>query len=74
MHISNNFSRVAGRQNFYLNDYQTSFGKRAFQAKVTKNFSDGYTIETIIDGKPLRGVLFSNKPSPTSTGVDNFNI
>lgn len=63
----------SGRQNFYINEYQTPYGKRSFQAKVTKSFSDGYTIETIIDGKPLRGVLFSNKPSSTSTGVDNFN-
>ncbi|KAH6758457.1 Galactose oxidase/kelch repeat superfamily protein [Perilla frutescens var. frutescens] len=63
----------SGRQNFYLNEYQTPFGKRTFQAKVTKSFSDGYTIETVIDGKPLRGVLFSNKPSPISMGVDNFN-
>ncbi|KAL8547179.1 hypothetical protein ACS0TY_006770 [Phlomoides rotata] len=63
----------SGRQNLYLNEYQSPFGKRTFQAKVTKTFSDGYTIETIIDGKPLRGVLFSNKPSSTSKGVDNFN-
>ncbi|KAL0421940.1 UNVERIFIED_CONTAM: hypothetical protein Slati_3216900 [Sesamum latifolium] len=62
-----------GRQNFYLNEYQTPFGKRTFQAKVTKSFSDGYTIETIIDGKPLRGVLFSNKPSSINVGADTSN-
>ncbi|KAK4402271.1 Kelch domain-containing protein 3 [Sesamum angolense] len=63
----------SGRQNFYLNEYQTPLGKRSFQAKVTKSFSDGYTIETIIDGKPLRGVLFSNKPSSINVGADTSN-
>lgn len=63
----------SGRHNFYINEYQTPYGKRTFQAKVTKSLAEGYTIETIIDGKQLRGVLFSNKPSSTSTGVDNFN-
>lgn len=58
---------VAGRQNIYLNEYQTPMGKKTFQAKVTKSFPDGYTIETVIDGKPLRGVLFSNKPRPEQT-------
>ncbi|KAG8388718.1 hypothetical protein BUALT_Bualt02G0154500 [Buddleja alternifolia] len=65
---------ISRRQNFYLNEYQTPFGKRTFQAKVSKSFSDGYTIETIIDGKLLRGVLFSNKPSSISnTSGDNSN-
>ncbi|GFP95704.1 kelch domain-containing protein 3 [Phtheirospermum japonicum] len=60
----------SGRQNFYLNEYQTTMGKRTFQAKVTKSFSNGYTIDTVIDGRPLRGVLFSNKPSSIAMGVD----
>jgi len=34
-----------------------------FEAKVTENISEGYTIETVIDGKPLRGILFLNKPN-----------
>lgn len=34
-------------------------GKRTFQARVTERISDGYTIETYIDGRPLRGILFS---------------
>ncbi|KAK7328499.1 hypothetical protein VNO77_22608 [Canavalia gladiata] len=38
-------------------------GKTMFQAKVTETTSGGYTIETMIDGKPLRGYLFSNKPN-----------
>ncbi|XP_075479254.1 uncharacterized protein LOC142520139 [Primulina tabacum] len=59
------------RQNFYLNEYQTPLGKRTFQAKVTKSILDGYTIETIIDGKPLRGVLFSNKPNSFTAGSDH---
>ncbi|KAH1201500.1 Rab9 effector protein with kelch motifs [Glycine max] len=37
-------------------------GKKMFEAKVTENISEGYTIETVIDGKPLRGILFLNKP------------
>lgn len=62
---------TAGRQNIYLHDYQTPPGKRTFQAKVTKNFTDGYTIETLIDGKLLRGVLFSNKPNFSKTADDD---
>ncbi|XP_068464561.1 acyl-CoA-binding domain-containing protein 5 isoform X2 [Phaseolus vulgaris] len=38
-------------------------GKKMFEAKVTENISEGYTIETVIDGKPLRGILFLNKPN-----------
>lgn len=49
------------RQNIYLHEYQTPPGKRSFQAQVTTRLSDGYTIETVIDGKALRGVLFSTK-------------
>lgn len=42
-------------------------GKKIFQARVTENLGDRYTIETVIDGKPLRGILFSNKPSTLPT-------
>ncbi|XP_018469357.2 uncharacterized protein LOC108841072 [Raphanus sativus] len=35
-------------------------GKTVFQARVTESSPLGYTIETIIDGKVLRGVLLSN--------------
>ncbi|KAJ8752439.1 hypothetical protein K2173_004075 [Erythroxylum novogranatense] len=38
-------------------------GKKTFQAKVTETFPHGYSIETMIDGKPLRGILFTNMPS-----------
>ncbi|KAL3748630.1 hypothetical protein ACJRO7_009806 [Eucalyptus globulus] len=38
-------------------------GKSIFQARVTENFGDRYTIETIIDGKPVRGIIYSCKPS-----------
>ncbi|KAK9116027.1 hypothetical protein Sjap_014974 [Stephania japonica] len=37
--------------------------EKLFEAKVTEAFQYGYTIETIIDGKPLRGILFSHKPA-----------
>lgn len=60
----------AGGQNFYLNEHQ---GKRSFQAKVTKSVLDGYTIETVIDGKLLRGLLFSNKPISKDTVNDGSN-
>ncbi|XP_033132668.1 rab9 effector protein with kelch motifs isoform X2 [Brassica rapa] len=38
-------------------------GKMMFQAKVTERFPVGYSIETMINGKVLRGVLFSTKQS-----------
>ncbi|KAI4335890.1 hypothetical protein L6164_014488 [Bauhinia variegata] len=38
-------------------------GKVPFQAKVTGSMSEGYRIETVIDGKPLHGILFPNKPN-----------
>ncbi|KAD2805962.1 hypothetical protein R6Q59_027963 [Mikania micrantha] len=46
-------------QDVYINEYHNANGKRTFQAKVTKSITNCYTIETVIDGKPLRGVLFS---------------
>jgi len=44
-------------------------GKTVFQARVTENSPLGYyTIETIIDGKVLRGVLLSSRhPSSVQT-------
>ncbi|KAG5153579.1 hypothetical protein AAZX31_05G019100 [Glycine max] len=44
-------------------------GKKMFEAKVTENISEGYTIETVIDGKPLRGILFLNKPNSLYSGA-----
>ncbi|XP_030532409.1 rab9 effector protein with kelch motifs-like [Rhodamnia argentea] len=38
-------------------------GKPMFEARLIENSGDRYTIETIIDGEPLRGILFSSKPS-----------
>ncbi|KAG5049572.1 hypothetical protein JHK85_010675 [Glycine max] len=38
-------------------------GKKMFQANVKGKNSAGYTIETVIDGKPLHGVLFKNQPN-----------
>lgn len=68
-HINSN----AGRQNFYLNEYHAPTGKKTFQAKVTRSITDGYTIETFIDGKRLRGVLFSNKRSSVGMGANYSN-
>nr|GMC74156.1 kelch domain-containing protein 3-like [Ipomoea batatas] len=64
-------SLTEGRQNVHLHEYQNTPGKKTFQAKVTKSFPDGYTIETVIDGKPLRGVLFSNKPKSVKWPSDD---
>ncbi|KAK0586865.1 hypothetical protein LWI29_013612 [Acer saccharum] len=50
------------RDNFSLNKVAIQ-GKKSFQATLTESFPHGYTIETTIDGKPLRGILFANKPS-----------
>ncbi|KAH8487145.1 hypothetical protein H0E87_025934 [Populus deltoides] len=60
-----------GRENFPLNQRQLHQGKKTFQAKVTESLPHGYTIETTVDGKPLRGILFSNKPS--SPQIVNHN-
>lgn len=65
-------SAHADGQNIYLNEYQNANGKRTFQAKVTKNIPNCYTIETVIDGKPLRGVLFSNNVSNKKPGADDL--
>ncbi|XP_022728743.1 uncharacterized protein LOC111284284 isoform X2 [Durio zibethinus] len=58
------------RENFPLNQILLQ-GKKTFQAKVTESFPNGYSIETVIEGKPLRGILFANKPS--SVHVANYN-
>ncbi|XP_024027283.1 uncharacterized protein LOC21402019 isoform X2 [Morus notabilis] len=44
-------------------------GKKTFQARVTERISDGYTIETYIDGKPLRGILFSGRQDYNHTAI-----
>uniref|UniRef100_A0A2P2LA44 Uncharacterized protein MANES_06G082800 n=1 Tax=Rhizophora mucronata TaxID=61149 RepID=A0A2P2LA44_RHIMU len=49
-------------ENFLLNQLQLHQGKKTFLAKVTESLPHGYTIETVIDGKPLHGILFANKP------------
>lgn len=36
--------------------------EKIFEAKITDVFHYGYTIESHIEGKPLRGLLFSYKP------------
>ncbi|XP_021674892.2 uncharacterized protein LOC110660772 isoform X2 [Hevea brasiliensis] len=56
------FYLYTGRENLQLNQVQLNQGKKTFQAKVTESFPHCFTVETIIDGKPLRGILFANKP------------
>ncbi|KAH7278115.1 hypothetical protein KP509_38G025100 [Ceratopteris richardii] len=47
------------RSSFY--DFKPS-EERVFEAKITNVFHYGYTIESVVDGKPLRGLLFCYKP------------
>ncbi|KAF5730202.1 hypothetical protein HS088_TW20G00574 [Tripterygium wilfordii] len=60
-----------GRENLPLNQVHPLQGKKTFQAKVTESLPHGYTVETYIDGKPLRGILFAN--SPSSPDLANYN-
>ncbi|XP_048443687.1 tip elongation aberrant protein 1 isoform X1 [Pyrus x bretschneideri] len=50
------------RQNIPSNQSQLSLEKKTFVAKVTDKLSDGYAIETVVDGKLLRGIVFPNRP------------
>ncbi|XP_024008446.1 rab9 effector protein with kelch motifs isoform X2 [Eutrema salsugineum] len=59
-----------GRGSFGLNTGQFDQGKMMFQARVTESFPVGYSIETMIDGKVLRGVLFSTKHSSILAATD----
>ncbi|KAL8150625.1 hypothetical protein V2J09_020433 [Rumex salicifolius] len=68
LHESGAYSQQ-GQQYFHLNDYQPTLGKRTFHAKVTTNLANGFTIETILDGKPLRGILFLDKPFLPMSGL-----
>lgn len=58
------------REDFPLNQPEHQ-GKKTFQAKVTECSPHGYTMETVIDGKPLRGILFSNRPIFAQTATHN---
>ncbi|PON69666.1 BTB-kelch protein [Trema orientale] len=58
-------------QNISLVQSQSFQGKKTFQAKVTERISDGYAIETCIDGKPLRGILFSSRPDYHHKAIPN---
>ncbi|XAR63822.1 hypothetical protein NMG60_11023920 [Bertholletia excelsa] len=60
-------SMEPSKPNINFREYHPFPGKRTFQAKVTKCFPVGYTIETMIDGKLLHGVLFSDKLSFNQT-------
>lgn len=53
---------ITGRLNIPVNQSLLP-GKKMFQAQVKEKNSAGYTIETVIDGKPLHGVLFKNQPN-----------
>eukprot|EP01018_Ginkgo_biloba_P035302 Gb_19518 [translate_table: standard] len=51
----------AGPDKFSLYDFKP-VEEKIFEAKITDVFHYGYTIESNIEGKPLRGLLFSYKP------------
>jgi len=61
------------RPNIPANQSLPPHGKKTFEAKVTENISEGYTIETVIDGKPLRGILFLNKQNSLHSSAHAFN-
>lgn len=67
------FACIVGRGNFGLNTGQFNEGKMMFQARITERYPVGYTIETMIDGKVLRGVLFSNKHSSVLATDQSFS-
>ncbi|KAM1786570.1 hypothetical protein ACFX12_039329 [Malus domestica] len=52
----------AGRQDIPLNQSELDSGKKTFVGKVTDKLADGYAIETVMDGKLLRGIVFPNQP------------
>ncbi|VVA95232.1 unnamed protein product [Arabis nemorensis] len=62
-----------GRENLPLNIGSIDQGKTVFQARVTENVPLGYTIETVIDGKVLRGVLFSNRHISVQTADSSLS-
>ncbi|KAI9117247.1 hypothetical protein K1719_011413 [Acacia pycnantha] len=66
-----NFNQLS-RQNIQVNQ-SPPLGKKAFQARLTDSIPDGYTIETVIDGKPLCGFLFLNKPHSLQPSINACN-
>ena len=56
-----------------MNTGQFDQGKMMFHARVTETFPVGYSIETMIDGKVLRGVLFSTKQSSVLPTDQSFS-
>ncbi|XP_043707229.1 protein GLUTELIN PRECURSOR ACCUMULATION 3-like isoform X2 [Telopea speciosissima] len=64
-------SGQASKHNHSSDELEASQGK-IFEAKVTGTFCYGHNIETIIDGKLLRGLIFSNTPS-FSPVADNYH-
>lgn len=50
---------------------KTPQGTKTFQARVTKSFPNAYTVETVIDGKCLHGLLFSTTQSHEQTPCDD---
>ena len=63
----------ADKHDVPLNQSQHLQGKKSFRAKVTETIPNGYIIETVIDGRPLRGILFSNRPIPTNFAHHSTN-
>ncbi|XP_010260388.1 PREDICTED: rab9 effector protein with kelch motifs-like isoform X3 [Nelumbo nucifera] len=57
------------KQTLPLNDF-TRLEEKMFEAKVTDVLNCGYAIETNIDGKTLRGILFSFKPTLSHAAND----
>ncbi|XP_043722829.1 kelch domain-containing protein 3-like isoform X2 [Telopea speciosissima] len=59
----------ASKHNLSSDELESS-QEKIFEAKVTETFCYGYKIETIIDGKLLRGLIFSYPPSFSQVADD----
>ncbi|KAG2313275.1 hypothetical protein Bca4012_027852 [Brassica carinata] len=67
--LARNAERLSKREQIKLKYKELKLamdqGRLVFQARVTESSPLGYTIEAMIDGKVLRGVLFSNRHHTT---------
>lgn len=62
--VINPFTKAQCWKNAVFEVFMTCvpLAERAFEAKISDVFHFGFTLEATIDGKPLRGLVFSYKP------------
>eukprot|EP00262_Sarcandra_glabra_P004363 TRINITY_DN1531_c0_g4_i1.p1 TRINITY_DN1531_c0_g4~~TRINITY_DN1531_c0_g4_i1.p1 ORF type:complete len:604 (-),score=107.45 TRINITY_DN1531_c0_g4_i1:366-2177(-) len=68
----NELFHTAGKQKLTSYEYNPA-EKKTFDAKITSAVHYGYTVETVIDGKTLHGILFPCQPSSTHVAYDYLN-